>query len=277
MLTKQQQDILDNAPSDATHCAMDDKAYYYKDILSKGYMFLDSMGNWMPGKSVPIYRITHNLADLRQMQKPTVFDVVNKTKSVATTQHSATEVFVRTNGSLAGRFETGTYCQRESMKHEAEWICTIEEFNQCVDDLAMWANKPKGVHAHNYTNHKLNNPQPKPRMKVEYVVINGGDKVICGVFASESVYYLHANSHDSRGVQYSEVKSLEALSCASTVYRKVETPMTWQDEVLDVVNSKVADFEAPYIEFKGDEVVIDGRLNIDVFKSICKLVTSLTK
>lgn len=244
------------------------------------------------------------LADLRK-QQPTVFDAVAWFEGC---------LINHTRGDAQIFYYDGGY----NIGGNGVLVSTVSKCNQCVDDLAMWANKPKGAHApytaYNYTNHKLNNPvapietqlssavttlkamgytwnggeqwKPplgdapeyiKPRVKIDYVKVNpnkeGDAYWECARDFANGVE-LFIDELGARAVIDND-ELLFTYKC-NKLWRKVEAELTWQDEVLEVVNSKVADFEAPYIEFKDDEVIIDGRLNIEVFKSICKLVTSLT-
>ncbi len=102
-------------------------------------------------------------------------------------------------------------------------VCTVEEFKRCVDDLSKYANKLSPNH-YDYEQYKIGYAlENKPKMKIEYVGVNGNDKVIAGCFSTDTLYYMSSNSHNPNGTQYTEIKSLEELSIAAVVYRKVET------------------------------------------------------
>ncbi len=101
------------------------------------------------------------LADFEQ--KKTVFDAVNYFKGAVS----------RSSFKYLTEDATGNWLWRENLHGNPLVICTIEEFNQCVDDLAKYGNKcaPHSVAAYSYEQYKKDAQPTKPLMVIEYVKI----------------------------------------------------------------------------------------------------------
>lgn len=117
-------------------------------------------------------------------------------------------------------------CSRDTLEQESAYLVVYAgrlccfEGSQGSKEITLADLKP------------ANEPKPK-RVKVSYVGVNGNDKVVAGCFSTETLYYMSSNSHDTNGVQYTEITSLEELSCANVAYRKVEAEIEWFEDIPD--------------------------------------------
>lgn len=212
MITKAEQDILDNAPEGSEYyCAVHGIycAGYLNADKSKIYPMQASGWEWKDICQTDIDRFD-SLADLRKKQaKPkTVIDAVN---------------FCYSSGALL--ICGGWYLnQVDAISFSGAQVCTIVEFNQCVDDLANWANKPlpsTPTACFDYAQHKLDNPVDVKRMKVDYVKVDFEYtwEVIKEFEMGDSSFYTNV-SHETYGQLYD---AGDILKYINRLYRKVET------------------------------------------------------
>jgi hypothetical protein len=204
MLDKQEQEILDNAPTAATHYSLNhagDVVYTYANLCIAGVV----NGDFKP------------LADLHKKGK-TVVDAVNAYKAELVVGVSAAFV---TYDSHLGCYGIGSNACREETR-----VCTIEEFNQCVDDLSKYANKHKGAHApytaYDYEQHKLDN-KVKASTKVEYVPMTTSHHYeIFKAMHDDGDVYVRCEDGEYEGMQGCIINLADAIHDEVTIYRKVE-------------------------------------------------------
>jgi hypothetical protein len=141
MLTRREQEILDNAPEGATHYAIHavtgECLQYMKEAVE--------LGGW--------YR-TRSLADLRRKQGKTVVDGVVEKMAVIDKKQGKTVVdavnyyhgdIESTDAKCIVSSNRGSidlwYCDDFVALDTPKWspLCTIEEFNQCVKELSYHA------------------------------------------------------------------------------------------------------------------------------------------
>ena len=186
------------------------------------------------------------LADLRKNQKPTVFDAVNYHKGV------------------------WPYVNRDSILNEGIAVCDKQEFNQCADDLAMFANLPSTVGATEwcYKQHKLDNPQPKPRTKVDYVLIEDFSFSLKKEFEDGKLY---CGGNDYMVITIED--DVAYHSQEENLYRKVETKLTWRDELDTLLRPHFLDPSRPISSMDDLMSSLDGwdEEVIKTCKSIAKM------
>jgi len=263
MLTKQEQEILE---------FLDECDIEEGDIEKSGVM-LDLT---MIRDFVPKY--------LRKKQGKTVVDAVNAWGEFELAPSSGVETFryCPADDSIMG-------CHYKAEASDG-LVCTIEEFNQCVKEMSF-----HNVSSAEFMDYQLGVKIPlepiKPRTKVEYVKVEF-DHIWEGIKAMEvggETYFVDGNED----VQYIEIGNVPAfmrpLAMKEAIYRKVETEITWQDEVREFI----AGCEEISVNTSFTEVLTYGYLNgeltkeacnddsqiafVDEFIEMCNLVTSLTK
>lgn len=209
MLTKHEQEILDNAPNWA-ECFIRSSGgnySYAKYVGASMKVFCNSGGNMQYSS---IWCLIHDLTDLRKKQGKTVVDAVNYFKGVW--PHS---------GHKCASFshDEWTFFFKDVDEYHA---CTIEEFNQCVKEMseARWMNKSGDFFC--YESYKEDYTEPvKPRTKVEYVKVNDSEYWECAKEYTElgEFYsfigdgYLLVDSHNELLGKYEQ----------NNLYHKVET------------------------------------------------------
>ena len=196
MITKQEQDILDNAPEGATHYFIDNGHVYYgglSDLL---------------------------LSDLRNKQGKQVWDAVNYYRGNKPANNCLGRMigyglsygFTITNGATSG----------------VDVVCTIEEFNQCVKEMSEFCNVASLSDYTRATNTPL---EPvKPRTRVEYV------KVVDSIFHLQPDLIaggLFCNTCDGYEVINKELTLMNALY-EMNLCRKVETEIKTEKRWLAV-------------------------------------------
>ncbi len=227
MRTKQAQGILDKAPEGATH-------YMKKEGFTSQYGFdkgkrsnifdtRDRNGCVFSDKWEAI-----SLDGLRKKHGKTVVDAVNALRGEWGYPKHHFLLFEHGEWSL-------TY--NETVKYH---ICTIEEFNQCIDDLSKFANRLIAIPCKemDYTQHKLDNPVVLKRMKVEYVrvtdsIFHLGPDLIAGELYSQ-------RCNDEWAVVTDE-HLFARLFDNQMLYRKVETEIKTEKRwvVVNVKNNSV--------------------------------------
>jgi hypothetical protein len=233
MTTQQQQDILDNAPEGATHYKSGN--YYMPSIDGYTYLFFShGVGHWEKSRNKK-ERLANAtpLAGLRKKQQPTVFDAVDALEGGLLCDSNGLKQ-IAPCWSITGN----------GIEYRDKLICTHEEFNQCVDDLAKYRNKQptiNSLHAYRqyeYAQHKLDNPQPKPRTKVEYKEVNESNCCVWdlkGMLERELLYTLHG---DVKYLLCSNNAPMHMLICfdEGRVYRKVETEIDEKQDQIDEIS-----------------------------------------
>lgn len=208
MLTKQEQEILDNAPEGATH-------YLTSNEFGSSYAIYN-LGDYdtFDNKSLVsgfVWSMKYDLADLRKKQGKTVVDAVNHFKCELVVGRSAEFV---TYDSYANGYGIGSVLSEKKTR-----VCTIEEFNQCVKEMSEVAGK-NAYEA--YATHEKTPLEPiNPRTKVEYV------KVTDSIFNLQpdldaGEIYLKVGDND----EFNPIKGESTLAYAfeqDKLYRKVET------------------------------------------------------
>lgn len=276
MLTSKEQEILDGAP-DWAECVIQSKnnmmVTYAKYNGCCCALFLDNNnGEYAYG----LWTVIHNLADLRKKQGKTVWDAVNYFEGeMMNHTRSEAQIFYSDAGYNIGA--------------SGILICTIEEFNQCVDGLSKYANKKVGCHSphtdYNYEQHKKDYAQPKPRTKVEYVKVDkdaeGGAYWECARdFAENEVNLLVARTNPEAccvmsWMNISDNDELLRQYKEGKIYRKVEREITWQDEVIEFCGKKSIKIGAP---FDSKNQYYDfGRMTEGELIEISRLVHNATK
>ena len=215
MLNKQEQEILDNAPEGATHW-MAHKIHGVKYLVESGDEFhnLNRMGiylsEWKPA----------SLADLRKKQGKQVWDAVNYFEGDLRGHSFVYE------GRCNGMFK----CNEECV-NDYKFVCTVEEFNQCVKDMSEFCNVAS---LSDYTRATKTPLEPvKPRTRVEYV------KVVDSIFHLQPDLIageLFCNTCDGYEVIDKELTLMNALY-EMNLYRKVETEIKTEKRWL-VYNGK---------------------------------------
>ena len=267
MLTKQEQGILDNAP--------DGMDFYITHSVTGG-----NLGYCRRGERSKDFYVCHSLADLREKQRKTVVDAVNKL--------GVSCLYKYVNYSIGG--DCFSITDNHKVADNYYRVCAIEEFNQCVKEMSF-----HNVSSAEFMDYQLGVKIPlepiKPRTKVEYVKVEF-DHIWEGIKAMEvggETYFVDGNED----VQYIEIGNVPAfmrpLAMKEAIYRKVETEITWQGEVREFI----AGCEEISINTSFTEVLTYGYLNgeltkeacnddsqiafVDEFIEMCNLVTSLTK
>lgn len=252
--------------------------------LDGGYDYLEVYN----GRICGTYHIEHNakqlkLADFKPVK--TVMDAVNKWgidfPTSDETDDNLTQI-IQAKKEFDG-YETGELTNGSSVTNNEYWqvICTIEEFNQCVDYLEMFANSDLAlVLPYDYTRHKLDNPvvedkvscpvcyigafpsqqycgscghelsegeEPKPqpkRMKIEYVKVVGVDIFDCIGLGNGGVHQKLGNG------TFSELNLIDDMfTYRNELYRKVETEI--KEEKRWIVYSPTGEFCSEHdYEFK---------------------------
>lgn len=151
MLTKQEQEILLNAPEGAE--------YYYRDPNTDKYYYSKFSGQ-------------ARLDTLRKKQGKTVVDAVNYFKGV---DSSSDCTHIVTPTKLNTLHQQGLLEFDICNADNARWdnVCTVEEFNQCVKDMseARWINESGDFFC--YESYKEDYQEPTKHTKVEW---SNGDK-----------------------------------------------------------------------------------------------------
>jgi hypothetical protein len=121
--------------------------------------------------------------------------------------------------------------------------------------------------------------EKKPRTKVEYLKVNGnyneGAFWECARDYSEGVIFTTMGSSEQLVVDSID-ELLDRYKC-NNLYRRIETPMTWKEELYDYLDNSCEmsdDFDDSFtIEIEGRP--LEFNLNDDEFVDMCKLVASL--
>ena len=115
----------------------------------------------------------------------------------------------------------------------------------------------------------------KPRTKVEYVKVTDSIFDLRPDFEAGELFSRVNHARD-----YSTINNTQTLAQAlhqSCCYRRIETPMTWKEELYDYLDSSCEmsdDFDGSFtIEIEGRP--LEFNLNDDEFVDMCKLVASL--
>ena len=253
-LTVNEERVLLNAPEGAEYyvCLHGDIKSFYATRKSTGMGYFYTAVTYPMGMTAVDCRIRKAvlLADLRKQGK-TVVDA--ELEEVA----------------------KALYEKMKPRSNSCSWDCLFDSSKDVYVKMAS-ANKVEPV---------------KPRTKVEYVKVEF-DHIWEGIKAMEvggETYFVDGNED----VQYIEIGNVPAfmrpLAMKEAIYRKVETEITWQDEVREFI----AGCEEISVNTSFTEVLTYGYLNgeltkeacnddsqiafVDEFIEMCNLVTSLTK
>lgn len=117
--------------------------------------------------------------------------------------------------------------------------------------------------------------EKKPRTKVEYVEVTDSIFDLRPDFEAGELFSKVNHARD-----YSTINNTQTLAQAlhqSCCYRRIETPITWKEELYDYLDSSCEmsdDFDDSFtIEIEGRP--LEFNLNDDEFVDMCKLVASL--
>jgi len=227
MLNKQEQEILDNAPESATH-------YVIHSITGECLTYMEGggeLGGWC---------LTRSLADLRKKQGKTVVDAVN--------------AWGEFELSPSGGVETFRYCPADDSiigchyKAEASdgLVCTIKEFNQCVKEMSYDGGYDQ-FHCYKEASKMKLKPSDnnlgdkpagyvKPRTKVEHVPMTTSHHYeIFKAMRDDGDVYVRCEDGEHEGMQGCIINLADAINDEVTIYRKVETEITWQDEAKELL------------------------------------------
>ena len=119
--------------------------------------------------------------------------------------------------------------------------------------------------------------KPVTKVKVEYVQVDDSIFSLNPDFMAGELYKWE-QPQTIESPEYIEIESEKDFCNAflnENIYRKVETPVTWEDELIGFLSGK------SYIKRDGfavlnNMVVIPARINYSDFLSMCHLVASLT-
>lgn len=197
--------------------------------------------------SVPCPECGDRVAVEPKKQAPTVWDAVNwfEVDHLAS-QYDFTRLYrnTKTNGYDLANAKHCNYL---------ELVCTIEEFNQCVDDLAKFANLPSTVGATEwcYKQYRLDYPQPKPRMKINYELVDMDSAGIAKAMIDGETFY---NEFGGQSFEWKESRFVNMASGSQILvdgdfYRKVETEI---DEKQEQIDSAVRDIHSAMFDLSNE-------------------------
>lgn len=111
----------------------------------------------------------------------------------------------------------------------------------------------------------------KPRTKVEYVKVDISD---VGFSDIADLFFMES---DGNFVEIGDIDAAKLITDKWKLHRRIETPMTWKEELYDYLDSSCEmsdDFDDSFtIEIEGKP--LEFNLNDDEFVNMCKLVASL--
>lgn len=111
----------------------------------------------------------------------------------------------------------------------------------------------------------------KPRTKVEYVKVDISD---VGFSDVADLFFMES---DGNFVEIGDIDAAKLITDKWKLHRRIETPMTWKEELYDYLDSSCEmsdDFDDSFtIEIEGKP--LEFNLNDDEFVDMCKFVASL--
>jgi hypothetical protein len=118
----------------------------------------------------------------------------------------------------------------------------------------------------------------KPRVKVEYVpMVTSHPYKMFKAMEDDGDVYVLCEDGEYEGMSGCVINLANAIGDETSIYRKVETEVTWRSEVEEFIVNATEGMGSTYIDASDGDVVIDGRIPADDFVKMCHLVTSLTK
>ncbi len=133
-----------------------------------------------------------------------------------------------------------------------------------------------------YTKLTLSDFQPDIKTKVEYVHIKSNDIAfweIAKEFAESDICNIHFLSVHDDMVEVACNDILLSNYKSRNLYRKVETEITWRDELEEFLDGSLTchDSDSPWHHVSDDWVKFDGKFNNKDFIAMCHLVSNANK
>ena len=250
MLNKQEQEILDNAPESATH-------YVIHSITGECLTYMEGggeLGGWC---------LTRSLADLRKKQggqSSWLSDAVEKMAAIDKKQGKtvvdavntwAAEIpklyvseLVNATSNYFVTFIDGQFGVDDVISNNV--ICDKEEFNQCVKEMSYDGGYDQ-FHCYKEASKMKLKPSDnnlgdkpagyvKPRTKVEHVPMTTSHHYeIFKAMRDDGDVYVRCEDGEHEGMQGCIINLADAINDEVTIYRKVETEITWQDEAKELL------------------------------------------
>jgi hypothetical protein len=128
--------------------------------------------------------------------------------------------------------------------------------------------EPSTIEPHTFAD-LLDEHSVKPRMKVDYVKLTGDFWEVAKEYQEGKLFYKCTET-----CIIDTLEQLVNLYKSDNIYRKVETEVTWQDELNSFLGRNSVLYD---IEFQSKHVHIDTEIENDQFIEMCHLVSSMNK